>query len=64
MHTKGEQNISKEVKRHGKRIKAIREKKERKVCYVKLVHFPQCRAYFRPFMHKIVACMRVPFSAM
>ena len=52
--------ISKEVKRQGKRLKAIRindidKKKKKRVFYVKLLDFIQCRTYFRPFMHAMVA---------
>ena len=36
--------------------------KKKRVFYMKLVHFIQCTAYYRPFMHAIVVCMKVPFS--
>ena len=57
--------ISKEAKKQIKqRLKAIRnnqiDKNKEDLCVAGEVI--QCRAYFRPFMHAIVACMKVPFS--
>lgn len=40
------------------------KRKKKRVFYNKLVDFIQCRTYFRPFMHAIVAWMIVLFSKM
>ena len=69
LHTKNEQKkISKEAKKQEKlesNQKTILIKiKIKSVLYMQLMHFTQCRAYFRPFMHAIIACMEVPLSKM
>ena len=58
--------ISEDTKRLWKRLKAMRKhhidkNKEKKGVLLKAIYFTQCRAYFRPFMHAIVACVRVSF---
>ena len=56
--------ISKEAKRQGKGLKAIRKilikMKKNKVFYAKLEYFTMYRTHFEPFLRAIVACMRVP----
>ena len=69
-----QQKISKEVKRQGlkklkKRLKAIRKNhidknKEKRVFYMELVHFTQCRAYIRPFMHALVFPLFLAFLSL
>ena len=51
-----------EKKTESNQKKSLIKKKKNSVIHVNLVHFKQCRAFFRSFMHAVFECMRVCFS--